>query len=404
MKILHLTHSFFPVPGGTSTRLYNLLIDNKFDFYIVAPLPPSRYIPSKFQFLPENETIENLHISRVNLDEKKFPIPLLKNLKYIRRNSYLIYKKIENRKFDIVHSHNPLEFALAGLMYSKRYGIPLVYETHGLFFESLYTGKWRYAPHLVREFGHTLHRRLERRLFYEADKIIVQTEEMRERIHKIFKISLEKITVIPNGVDTRVFNRERALKIRKGVRSELKWKEKVLLYAGFFDEFNGIDFLLKCIEKFPNELKKGVKLVFIGKGPLTSEIENISKREKWIIFLGNIPYNEMPKYYAACDLFILPRPSNPMTDNIIPLKLLEATAMGIPILASDIPAIKKIARNLKNIILFRRGDFEDFFEKLKKIFIDKIKTDFVQETGKILTWDESREKLRRVYGSLLKTS
>lgn len=77
VKILHFAHCFFPKYGGTTTRLYDLLTNEKNEHYLYVPQPPFMSVPDNIGAL-ENE--ENFGSTKVR-----------KGLKpYIFTNSFLI--------------------------------------------------------------------------------------------------------------------------------------------------------------------------------------------------------------------------------------------------------------------------------------------------------------------------
>ena len=400
MKILHLTHSFLPVPGGTTTRTYNLLKNTDFEYYIYVPLPPSRYVPSRFAFLPECEIIENFNIRRVKLEETKGFYYLTK----VKKNGSILFNKIEKEKFDIVHGHNPIEFGFAALKYAKAHNIPFIYEIHTILCDTIFTS-WSKIPKLMLNLAHSYYKRIEKILVANANKVIVQTDAIKTRVIGLFNIHPSKVVVIPNGVDLEIFNPKDYKEERVNFRKKGEWgDEKVLLYAGFLDEINGVDFLLRCLKNFPRELKKKTKMVFVGRGPLEPYVKEISEEEGWISFYGYVPYSEIKKYYASCDLFLIPQSSNPTTDNTIPLKLLEASAMGTYVLASDIPAIKTFSDGLDNIILFKKGNTDDFISKISQFVSGEIKIKLnLNSLKKIPNWEDSRAKLIKLYQMLNKS-
>jgi glycosyltransferase involved in cell wall biosynthesis len=56
--------------------------------------------------------------------------------------------------------------------------------------------------------------------------------------------------------------------------------------------------------------------------------------------LGPLPHAEIGRVYLEHDLFVLPRPRSPLTEIVMPMKILEAMAFGMPILVTDLAAIR----------------------------------------------------------------
>ena len=57
---------------------------------------------------------------------------------------------------------------------------------------------------------------------------------------------------------------------------------------------------------------------------------------------GFLPYRRMPDFYRSLDLFLVPRREAAVTRDTTPLKPLEAAACGLPLLVSDLPAMREL--------------------------------------------------------------
>lgn len=102
----------------------------------------------------------------------------------------------------------------------------------------------------------------------------------------------------------------------------------VYLYVGQLIERKGVKHLLHAwnshVKKFPND-----QLLIVGDGNQLTEFKEKYNHEKSIIFTGGIDYSEIYKYYAVCDIFVIPT----LEDNwslVVP----EAMACGLPIACS----------------------------------------------------------------------
>lgn len=138
-----------------------------------------------------------------------------------------------------------------------------------------------------------------------------------------------RMTVIPNGVDVQAFRpREQA-----GVRAELGLEQDdlIALFTGNLIRRKGGDVLLKaaarCAVKHPR-----LRLILIGTGPereallrLAGEL-GIGDR---LTLAGYRPLTEMPLWYQACDLFVMPSWAEGLS-----VSLLEAMSCGRPVVTS----------------------------------------------------------------------
>jgi len=409
MKILHFAHSFFPIYGGTTTRLYNLLSDKINEYYLYVPQPPYGGYPNNIGILKEVEDFGNIKVRRCKLIEDfKVKIPVINTFRYVKINSDRLVNFVKEADFEIVYGHNPLEFATAAMKYVKKENVPFIYEAHGLAADSPMLRKRRYIPKLTYSSVHELLKLKEKKIFQSADAIITQTNAMKQRIISVLDVDADKINIIPNGVDESKFDPINWHQKGQELRREKNWSDKIIfMYSGFLDDINGIDFFLNNIKDLPEGIKHKIKVVILGRGPLQKYVEDMSKEESDLIeYLGLVNYNDMPIYYGACDIFVIPRPSTLPAENLTPIKLLEAMAMEKIILGSDVGGITEVITNNKNGIVFKKGNKDELFKKIKYIVenienIDDIRKQARRSIINKYRWQKSRERLQNVYEAVI---
>lgn len=160
---------------------------------------------------------------------------------------------------------------------------------------------------------------------------------------KFLGIDNEKISYIPNGVDTNLFkpvDKEKKQELREyfGIPKQ----DLVLLSVGNLTLAKNP---LKLIEIYSLVEKKyeNISLVVVG----TGELENVVKREAQkrginVVFLGQIDYSRIHKVYACSDIYIMTSRNEGM-----PLTLLEAMSSGLPCIVSNIPSLSYPVNNAK---------------------------------------------------------
>jgi len=145
--------------------------------------------------------------------------------------------------------------------------------------------------------------------------------------------SPDKIFIAYNTVDTDFFKQQTTvLKIKKQeVKDELGIRNKaIVLYAGQLIERKGIKYLLKAYSKLKDEFD--VALLIVGDGNQKEELKELCLKEniKDVFFAGHKQFEELPRYYAISDIFVLPS-----TEEVWGLVLNEAMACGLPVIATD---------------------------------------------------------------------
>ena len=97
-----------------------------------------------------------------------------------------------------------------------------------------------------------------------------------------------------------------------------------------------------------------MKLFIIGGGPSEQELRELSKDlgiEDMVVFTGKVEHDELPPYYAACDLYITASLSD--TNSI---SMLEAMATGLPVLHRYDPLNEGQVRNGVNGYIYHDAD------------------------------------------------
>ncbi len=136
-----------------------------------------------------------------------------------------------------------------------------------------------------------------------------------------------KILIAPVGADPPTSPRPQPSRLRR------------LLYVGSADRWQGLPTLLEAMDILATEGSQ-TQLTVVGASSdqvtWTSTMQNVH-------FEGWVARSRMPEVYENHDLFIIPRPDLPLTRVVIPMKSVEALVQQIPILASDLPAIREVA-------------------------------------------------------------
>jgi glycosyltransferase involved in cell wall biosynthesis len=166
-------------------------------------------------------------------------------------------------------------------------------------------------------------RALERAVFTGADRVVVTTEAMRDRVRTDYGV---EAAVIPNYVETERF--------RPGDRPTAAKAATACFVGRLSDQKNPVA-LVEALGGL------GIDLMVAGDGPLRADMERRARENGvTVTFRGNVPNAELPALLGACDLFVLPShyEGHPKT-------LLEAMACGMPVVGTDVPGIREVIRH-----------------------------------------------------------
>ena len=289
-----------------------------------------------------------------------------------------VINKIKKWKLDVIHSHTEFGVGTFARIIAKQLNIPLVHTYHTMYEDYVHYITHGYFDKSSKKLVEYL------TLFYcdtTANELIVPTKKTWDLFKE--KYCLEKnIYVIPTGIEIERFYREKInkLKVNELIKKyKLSSEDFVLLFVGRLGKEKNVDFLIDCqkelLSKIPN-----LKLLIVGDGPEKEEFEKKVKRLKLsdsIIFIGMVPWNEVPNYYQLANLFV-----TASTTETQGLTVIEAMAASIPPICIDDESFKltvtddlngklfKNKKEYKSIILSLYEDKEKIREMAKQARIN----------------------------------
>ena len=145
-----------------------------------------------------------------------------------------------------------------------------------------------------------------------------------------------------------------------------KKRNKSIVFIGDIDNRDGVDVLLKAFSYVVKELN-GTKLYIIGDGPaLQKMIKLCSKLQlhKHVVFTRWIPFSQLIRILPTFSVGVVPSKKMLLNEIVIPRKTFEFMAAGLPVVASNLTAIKEVIKDNSSGMLFTPDDEVDLSEKL----------------------------------------
>lgn len=229
---------------------------------------------------------------------------------------------------DIVHVHHPFISGQLALRYCKPAGIPILFTNHTRY--DLYMQA--YVPVLGDSLGMSLLQAYLPSFCRQVDLVVSPSEGMQKILEKL-GVDVP-IKVIPNGVDIECFLHPGQLLTRKSLG--FSEDDFLVVYLGRIAVEKNLQLLLRCFAGAMHSYPQ-IALSIIGDGPERSALENearalgISSKVK---FTGMVPYDQVPGYLHAADVFF-----TPSVTEVHPLSVIEAMAAGLPILGVQSPGV-----------------------------------------------------------------
>ena len=220
------------------------------------------------------------------------------------------------------------------------------------------------------------------------------------------RLGIERISVVPNGVDEFFFTRNQGKEIREkyGLYEHL-----TVGYIGSIEFWLDLFPLLKAIRVLSKSYD--VKLILVGaklRTKFAQQANNLIERlgiKEHVLWLDFVPYHEVPSYIGAMDVCTIPfRVNHPTAFYSAPNKLWEYLALGKKVIATPIPEIVKTAKQFV--------DFAETTEDYVSIIGDYIKNndeDFekIEQAKKLamrLTWTNIAERYEEILEKTISSS
>jgi len=285
-------------------------------------------------------------------------------------DSWRKFEEVSTPRFtplDIVHAHTPARTARFGLALARRLGRPFVYEVRG--FWDL-TGEVESAD---LERSRTLHeewRATDIEIAREADVVITLGHNMKMELVSR-GIPAERVTVVPNAVDCSDFptgmTRDKKLAGSLGLSGEF-----VIGYATAVRRLEGIHVVLDALRILKDRNVRSTFLL-LGDGPALGKLREQARTlgvDDCVRFVGRVPHRQVLQYYSLMDAFVVPRIDAAVCRLVTPLKPLEAMACAIPIIASNLPALRECVEPESTGLLFQPENADSLADAITRLSMD----------------------------------
>jgi glycosyltransferase involved in cell wall biosynthesis len=265
--------------------------------------------------------------------------------------SWFVTKLVKMYQIDVIHAHWAVPEGFAGLIAKLETKKPLVVTLHGA--DILTERSIGYGVRLRFGFDAML-----KKVLKNADVVIAASTATAKETLKV-QPYLKKLVLIPNGVDLNRFN----MNIDgRYIRDELGIGEESIVFTlRHHVPKNGIEYLIKAAYL---AIRDNPHLVFIigGNGPLRRRHERLARElgiARNVFFTGYIPPNEVPYYYAASNLFVIPS-----VIEAFGIATVEAMGCGKPVIGTNVGGIPDIIDNGINGYLVKPKDPKSLADKI----------------------------------------
>ena len=205
--------------------------------------------------------------------------------------------------------------------------------------------------------------RLELGVMRRANLVVAISKGIRDAIVER-GIDPEKVVIVPNGVDTKVF-------VPRAPDVELARKLGLegCFVVGFIGSLRRLEGLSLAIDAFKEVHRREprARLLIVGEGPERERLTAAAAAaglSHVVQCTGLVPHDEILRYYSIMDVLAYPRIDARINQTVTPLKPLEAMAMGKVCLASDVGGLTELVQDGVTGLTFATGDVRDLTEKI----------------------------------------
>jgi len=332
MRILAMTN-LYPNPFQPQRATFNRhrlrILSEKFPVRVIAPIAWTDEWKAGRSGNPALPAGRRVQYDGLTVDHPRYLFPP----KFGRAWYGHFYLKSVTRTFDrAVQEFKPtLLFApwaypdgWAAVRLGRRFGLPVVIQCHGS------------DVLLLDKFPARKHRTID--AVTEADGVVAVSKDISRNLQAM-GVKPDRIRVIYDGVDLSKF--QPAPKAEAREKLGLSGNEPTILFVGNLVPVKAIDVLLAACAQLVR-VNLPFRLILIGEGLLRAKLEvqaeELGLKER-VRFLGSVPHEQLPTWFQASDLFVLPSHSEG-----VPTVLLEASACRTPWVASRVGGIPEIER------------------------------------------------------------
>lgn len=285
------------------------------------------------------------------------------------------YEELEqqhrSRPFDLLLSQSAgalgyLPRAVADLRF------PCVVIIHGSMTSELHT-LWRGARSLRGAYRLVRHLKRLPRLFLLWRKaapmvdhwVVVSTEIAREWQREL-GIPPERITVMPNGIDTETFRPDPEARLETRSQLGISAETPLLLCVGRLEQEKGFQVAIQAVRRllprFPT-----LRLLVVGEGAYRNVLARAAASTDGAVTLtGYAPGQQVARLLAAADIFVMPT----LCHEAFPMTIVEAMAAGLPVVASHVGGIPDAVDENRTGMLVPMGSAEALARAIERLLLD----------------------------------
>lgn len=369
VKVLLISRSIYPLlTGGIAVHVYyiSMALSNKFKVSILAERTGDI-----------SDKISCFHKTTPVLTQVP-SAPFFSSLIFVLRGLFNCVRKVG--RVEIVHAHQALTPAILAFLISRFYRIPFIITCHG---SEIRTRRKCGLVKLIQRF-----------LFSRASYLTTVSTEMEKILMNAYDVDGTKIGIIPNGYDERLVSR-----VMENTKKEYS---AGIVFVGSLRPIKDPITLLKAFREIAGKYSN-ISLHIIGDGPLRGLLEAFcleNSLSSKVTFEGRKSHEGALRAIVESTVFVLTS-----VEEGLPTVLIEAMALGKPVIATAVGGVPEVVKDGINGILIPPRSPERLAKILERFLND---SELGRKIGKAAAesvkdykWSKIAKKYERIYETVL---
>lgn len=386
-----VVHARYPIGETRVEREARALVDHGYEVDVIC---------LQGQTESACETIDGINVYRLPVKRhrgKGLVVQLFEYLAFFVLASIKLIALHRRRHYHVVQAHNLPDWLVFVSLIPKLTGARVILDLHDLMPEF-------YAARFNRPLTSWLVRVLiwqEQISCRYADRVITVTEAWKDTLVKR-GLPASKVSVVMNVADDHIFCRSNTSE-----HSSLNNGHFRLLYHGNLTRRYGVDLAIRAVDLARGQVPS-IHLHVHGWGDARQALIELTgqlKLEEYVSFsTQGLPTAELPALIRGADICLVPYRRDVFTDGILPTKLMEYAALGMPVVAARTPTIARYFDETM-VQFFEPGDEQDLARCLLELHADRQRpaelAQNIVEFSRHYTWPDQGAQYVRLVESLV---
>jgi glycosyltransferase involved in cell wall biosynthesis len=313
----------------------------------------------------DRESLSGVDITRVHLKHRRGGklTYLAQYGSFILICGAILARRAFKRPYDLVHVHNMPDVLVFSALVPKILGAKVILDLHDPMPELMET------IFGLREnsFPVWLLKKFEKWSLRFADEVITVNNACK-RIFLTRSCSAEKITVIMNSPDERIFQLHEPAEQNPGARDHSK--PFVIMYHGSLVERNGLDLAVTAVRKIRETIPSTELRIYGRRTPFLEQVMDLVRKSELcevVQYRGPKNLNQICEAIGECDVGIIPNRRSKFTLLNTPTRIFEYLSQAKPVIAPRTPGILDYF-GPEELVFFDLGDVDDLATKIAHVF------------------------------------